>query len=98
VLLVVTVGTFLAPLDSSIVNIALPDIATEFGASLTSVGWVSSAYLLTSAALVLTMGRLGDIWGLRKVYVTGFVAFGVGSLTCAISPTLALLVLSRWCA
>jgi EmrB/QacA subfamily drug resistance transporter len=95
VLLVITVGTFLAPLDSSIVNIALPDIAAQFSASLTAVGWVSSAYLLTSAALVLTMGRLGDIWGLRKVYIVGFLLFGVGSLACAISPTLAILVLSR---
>ena len=95
VLLAVTVGTFLAPLDSSIVNIALPDIAEEFGVGVTAVGWVSSAYLLTSASLVLTMGRLGDLWGLRKVYVLAFVVFGIGSLACALAPGLGYLIAAR---
>lgn len=95
VLALVMVGTFLAPLDGSIVNIALPDIAAEFGAPLTAVAWVASGYLLTNAALVLTMGRLGDIWGLRRVYATGFILFGAGSLACALSPSLTLLIAAR---
>lgn len=95
VLLVLVIGTFLAPLDSSIVNIALPSIASQFGVSLTAVSWVATAYLLTNAALLLTMGRMGDTWGLRRLYVAGILVFGVGSVACAMSGTLALLIASR---
>jgi EmrB/QacA subfamily drug resistance transporter len=89
------IGTFLAPLDSSIVNIALPSIASQFGRTLAEVSWVTTAYLLTSASLLLSMGRAGDMWGLRRLYVTGLLVFGGGSLACAASPTLAVLVGAR---
>jgi EmrB/QacA subfamily drug resistance transporter len=95
VLAVLMVGTFLAPLDSSIVNIALPDIAQHLHTSLTSVTWVTNAYLLASATLLLSMGRLGDTWGLRNLYVWGLLVFGAGSLACALSPTLPVLIGSR---
>lgn len=95
VLLVLVIGTFLAPLDSSIVNIALPAISGEFGVGLSSVGWVTSAYLLTSASLLLSMGRVGDVWGLRSLYVRGLLLFGVGSLACALAGGLPALVASR---
>jgi hypothetical protein len=65
VLLTLVAGTFLAPLDSSIVNIALPAIAADFGVRIAAAGWVATAYVLTTASLVLTMGRLSDILGLR---------------------------------
>ena len=95
VLMVLAVGTFLAPLDSSIVNIALPAIAADFGARIAAAGWVATAYVLTTASLVLTMGRLGDILGLRRVYVTGFLVFGAGSAACALAPSLGWLIASR---
>lgn len=95
VLGVIMLGTFIAPLDSSIVNIALPAISRQLSVQLADVGWVATAYLLTNATLVLTMGRLGDIVGLRKVYVAGLLLFGAGSLACALSPTLAALVAAR---
>ena len=95
VLAVLMVGTFLAPLDSSIVNIALPDIATHLHTSLTAVTWVSDAYLLASATLLLSMGRLGDTWGLRNLYVWGLLVFGAGSLACALSSTLPVLIGAR---
>lgn len=95
VLLVLVVGTFLAPLDSSIVNIALPAISSDFGVGLSAVGWVTSAYLLTSATLLLPMGRLGDVWGLRPLYTWGLLVFGAGSLACAMAGSLETLVLSR---
>jgi EmrB/QacA subfamily drug resistance transporter len=89
------VGTFLAPLDSSIVNIALPDIAAHFQAPLSQVTWVATAYLLASATLLLSMGRLGDTWGLRNLYVWGLAIFGLGSAACAMSTTLAWLIGAR---
>lgn len=95
VLVVLVIGTFLAPLDSSIVNIALPSIAAEFSQTLAAVSWVTSAYLLTSAALLLSMGRLGDTWGLRRLYVWGLLAFGAGSLACAFAGSLQALVAAR---
>ncbi len=95
VMTVVMIGTFLAPLDGSIVNVALPKISEQLGVSLTSVQWVATAYLLTNAMLVLTMGRLGDLWGLKRVYATGFLIFGLGSMSCALAPTLGWLVAAR---
>jgi EmrB/QacA subfamily drug resistance transporter len=95
VLAVLVIGTVLAPLDSSIVNIALPSIAAQFGERLAAVGWVTTAYLLTTASLLLSMGRLGDVWGLRRLYVAGLAIFGLGSLACIFAPSLALLVASR---
>lgn len=95
VLIVLVVGTVLAPLDSSIVNIALPSIAGQFGASATAVSWVTTAYLLTVASLLLSMGRLGDVWGLRQLYVAGLLVFGAGSAVCATASTLGLLIAAR---
>ncbi len=95
VLFVLAVGTFIAPLDSSIVNIALPSIAADFSARLAAAGWVATAYVLTTASLVLTMGRLGDILGLRRVYVIGFLVFGAGSAVCAAAPSLGWLIAAR---
>lgn len=95
VLAVLAVGTVLAPLDSSIVNIALPSIAAQFGERLSAVSWVTTAYLLTSASLLLSMGRLGDVWGLRRLYVAGLGIFGLGSLACAFAGTLPMLVGAR---
>ncbi len=95
VLTVLVAGTILAPLDSSIVNIALPSVAAHFDVRLSAVGWVTTSYLLTTASLLLTMGRLGDVWGLRRLYIAGLLVFGVGSASCALSPSLSLLVASR---
>ncbi len=95
VLVTLVAGTFLAPLSSSIVNIALPSMAERFDVGLTGIGWVATSYLLATAALVLVMGRLGDIWGLRRVYVAGFVVFGLASLACALAGSLAVLVVGR---
>ncbi|MDP2401570.1 MAG: MFS transporter [Actinomycetota bacterium] len=95
VLITLVAGTFLAPLSSSIVNIALPVIAAEFDVRLAGVGWVATSYLLTTAALVLVMGRLGDIWGLRRVYVSGFVLFALASVGCAAAGSLPWLLAGR---
>ncbi|MDF1542029.1 MAG: MFS transporter [Anaerosomatales bacterium] len=95
VLLTLVAGTFIAPLDSSIVNIALPAIAADFGARIAAAGWVATAYVLTTASLVLTMGRLSDILGLRRIYVTGFLVFGAGSAACALAPSIGWLIAAR---
>ncbi len=71
-------GLFLLMLDSTVVTLALPDIERDVGASAAEVQWVVNAYLLVMAALVVTTGRLGDIFGRRRVYLIGLATFGVG--------------------
>ena len=95
VLATVMVGTFMGPLDSSVVNIALPTLTRHFGVAITSVEWVVLAYLLTISTLLLTFGRLGDIIGLKPLYLTGFAIFVVGSATCAVAWDIWALVASR---
>ena len=88
-------GVAMASLDSAIANIALPTIATELTATEAATVWVVNAFQLGAALLLLPAAALGEIRGLRRVYGFGLVAFGVASLGCALSPTLATLVLCR---
>ena len=91
----VAVGVFMSTLDSSIVNIALPVIMTDFQVPLTMIEWVPMIYLLTVSSLLLTCGRLSDIRGRRLVYCAGFVVFSAGSLLCAVAASALWLIASR---
>ncbi|MGE5577682.1 MAG: MFS transporter [Syntrophothermus sp.] len=91
----VGIGTFMAPLDGSVVNIALPHIASALRAGLTTVEWVVMMYLLVISTLLLTYGRLGDMIGHKPVYLAGFVIFTIGSLLCGLSPTIGYLIAFR---
>ncbi len=95
ILLAVAIGTFMGPLDSSVVNIALPSISSYFHASMATVEWVIMSYLLIISSLLLTYGRLGDLYGHKRIYLTGFIIFTFGSLLCGIVPTISLLIISR---
>ena len=85
VLATVSIGTFMATLDASIVNVALPTIAKQFSASLSMIQWVVTAYLLTTSSLMAVFGRIADILGRKKVYTLGFLVFTLGSLLCGLS-------------
>jgi EmrB/QacA subfamily drug resistance transporter len=85
VLATVMVGTVMGPLDASVVNIALPSLTQYFRVPITTVEWVVLAYLLALSTLLLTFGRLGDMFGHKRLYVAGFVVFTLGSLACALS-------------
>ncbi|MCL7454360.1 MAG: MFS transporter, partial [Anaerolineae bacterium] len=80
VLSAVAMGIFLATIDGSIVNVALPTLVRSFGTDFATVQWVVLAYLLGLATLLLSMGRLGDMVGKKPVYNTGFVIFTIGSV------------------
>lgn len=95
ILIAVAVGTFMGPLDTSVVNIALPSISSYFHSSFATVEWVVMSYLLIISSLLLTYGRLGDLYGHKRVYVTGFILFTCGSLLCGIAPSVLLLILFR---
>lgn len=95
VLAAVMVGTFMAPLDASIVNIALPALSTHFSVPVTTVQWVATAYLLTTSSLLLSFGRLGDIWTHKRLYLVGFVVFTAGSLMCGLAWSISALIAFR---
>ncbi|MET4613802.1 EmrB/QacA subfamily drug resistance transporter [Rhodococcus sp. PvR044] len=94
-LIAVCTGVFMLLLDVTIVNVALPDIQREFGASLTDLQWVIDAYALTLAAFLLTAGTIADKYGRRLVFAVGLVVFTVGSLLCGVANSLVLLSVSR---
>lgn len=95
ILLITSISTFMATLDGSIVNIALPIMANEMGVTISSIQWVVTSYLLTISVLLLVWGKLSDIYGKKFIFSTGFVVFAVGSLCCSFSHTLPFLVASR---
>jgi MFS family permease len=95
VFVVVALGTFMSTLDSSIVNVALPTLQRAFRTSVSGIGWVSLAYLLTLTLLLLPFGRLGDAWGRRRIYLAGLALFVAGSLLCGLANSAAVLVASR---
>ncbi|UOF90278.1 MFS transporter [Fodinisporobacter ferrooxydans] len=91
----VCVGAFMAALDASIINIALPVLKKQFSVRMHIVEWVSLVYLLTLAGLIVPFGRIADIMGRRWMYTLGFTVFIIGSLLCGLSFSLSFLLVSR---
>ncbi len=95
VLITVIVGTFLGRLDQTIVNLALPKIITDFRITVTSAGWIATAYILANAIFVPIWGKLGDTIGRKKVYLWGFGIFIFGSVLAGIAWNLSSLIIFR---
>jgi EmrB/QacA subfamily drug resistance transporter len=94
-LVLISIATFMLLLDITVVNVALPDIQRELGASLSSLQWVVDAYSLMLAAILLTAGSLGDRLGRRRVFTLGFAVFTFASFLCGIAEDPTLLNLAR---
>jgi EmrB/QacA subfamily drug resistance transporter len=92
VMAAVAMGVFLATIDGSIVNVALPTLVRSLNTEFAVVQWVVLAYLLTVTTLILGMGRLGDIVGKKPIYAAGFVVFTLGSVLCGLAPTVYWLI------
>jgi len=88
-------ASFMDLLDATIVNVALPSIRTDLGASGAQLEWVVGGYLLAFAVLMITGGRLGDIAGRRRLFVTGVVGFTIGSALACLAPTIEVLLMAR---
>jgi EmrB/QacA subfamily drug resistance transporter len=88
-------GSGVAAIDGSIVNVALPAIERDLGGGLPSQQWVSNAYLLALGSLILIGGSLGDIYGQRRIFAIGVAGFGLLSLACALAPTIETLIAAR---
>jgi len=95
VLLATVLGSGVAFLDGTIVNVALPRIGTDLSAGFSSLQWVLDGYLLTLGSLVLVGGALGDLYGRRRIFVLGLVSFGVASIACGLAPTAGVLIAAR---
>jgi EmrB/QacA subfamily drug resistance transporter len=95
ILLAVCLGAFMATLDTSIVNIALPQIARDFQGSLVQISWVMLIYLLMNVSLLLTSGRLGDLLAPGRLFLLGLLVFSGASALCGLSPSLAWMVAGR---
>ena len=89
-------GARLALLDVTIVNVAFPDIQADFPrSSYRALSWVLNSYNIVFAALLVASGRLADVFGRRRTFTAGILIFTVGSVLCALAPSVVLLVLAR---
>ena len=95
VLFTVIVGTFLGRLDQTIVNLALPKIISDFSITVSSAGWIATAYILANAVFVPIWGKMGDVYGQKKVYIVGFSLFIVGSMLAGLAWNLGSMIVFR---
>src|SRR3954449_7055900 len=95
-LFVVCLGQLMIILDTTIVNVALPSIQSDLHFSQSSLTWVVDGYLITFGSLLLLAGRLGDLFGRKRIFLMGVVAFTAASLLCGIAPSGTALVAARF--
>lgn len=94
-LIAAILGSSVAAIDGTIVNVALPSIERDLGGGLSAQQWISNGYLLTLGSFLLIGGSLGDIYGERRIFSIGLAAFGVFSVVCAAAPTIGVLLVAR---
>src|SRR2546421_4329222 len=94
-LIVLCLGALMIVLDTTIVNVALPSIRQDLGFSETSLAWVVNAYLLTFGGFLLLGGRLGDLFGHRRLFLSGITLFTLASLACGLAQSQGVLVTAR---
>jgi EmrB/QacA subfamily drug resistance transporter len=95
ILLTVMVGTLLIGLDRTVVNLGVPKIMSEFGISVTTAGWIATAYIIANAVFVPVFGKLGDMFGNRFIYLWSFIAFIIISLVAGLSWSIGSLIFFR---
>jgi len=91
----VAFGLFMIMLDNTVVNVALPSIERDLHVSISSLEWIVTAYALTFAALLITGGKLGDLFGRRRIFVVGIAIFTLSSLACGLAPSAGFLIGAR---
>src|ERR1700728_2031551 len=94
-LVILCLGTLMIVLDTTIVNVALPTIKTQLGFSQSSLAWVVNGYLLTFGGFLLLGGRLGDMFGPRRLFIGGIALFTLASLACGLADSRTMLVAAR---
>jgi EmrB/QacA subfamily drug resistance transporter len=92
IVIAVGLGTFMSALDSSVINLAMPIIQKDFVVSRSDLEWIITAYLLVVSSLLLTYGRMSDLYGQKRIYLTGFFIFVAGSALCGLSTSIVMLI------
>ncbi|HEV7713318.1 MAG TPA: MFS transporter, partial [Asanoa sp.] len=95
VLVTLCLGFFMILLDTTIVNIAIPDMSTSLDASLDQILWIINAYVLVYAVLLITAGRLGDLFGPKRLFIIGLVVFTAASAACGLATNPEQLIIFR---
>jgi len=96
ILLVASLSSFLVPFTGSSITVALPSMAAQFHADAVTLGWITSAYIISAAVFIVPFGRLADILGRRRIFLYGVLTFTIASLLCAFSPAAELLIGARF--
>ncbi|MCP4752564.1 MAG: MFS transporter [Proteobacteria bacterium] len=94
-MLTIALGTMMGTMDASITNIAFPILTRTFGVTITTIVWVSLAYILTSTSLLLILGRAGDLLGRKRIYIGGILVFTAGLALCSVSQNVVQLIVFR---
>src|SRR5206468_4531397 len=95
VLSTIGVGTFMSALDGSVVNTLLPILSRDLHTSVAGIEWVTTVYLLVISGLLLSVGRAGDLFGHKRLYLAGFILFVAGSASCGMAATANMLIALR---
>jgi EmrB/QacA subfamily drug resistance transporter len=95
-LFAVLLGQFMLVLDATVVNVALPAIQSDLGLRPADLTWVSNTYLIAFGGLLLLFGRLGDLFGRRRIFLTGLAGFTLASVACGLAPSPAALIVARF--
>ncbi|HUW85879.1 MAG TPA: MFS transporter [Methanoregula sp.] len=96
ILLVAALASFLVPYTGSSITIALPAMAAQFNADAVTLGWITSAYIISAAVFIVPFGRLADIIGRKKIFVLGVLIFTAASLASALAPAAGILIIARF--
>ena len=95
ILVTTIIGSSMAFIDSTVVNVALPALQNNFGASVVGVQWVVESYGLTLAALILVGGSMGDLFGRRRMFLLGVAVFAIASIACGLASSIQQLIAAR---
>jgi EmrB/QacA subfamily drug resistance transporter len=95
-LIAVLLGQFMLILDATVVNVALPSMQADFGLDQAQLTWVTASYMIAFGGLLLLFGRLGDLFGRRRVFRFGLVVFTLASIACGLAPTALVLIVARF--
>ena len=96
ILIVASLASFLVPYTGSSITVALPAMASQFHADAITLGWITSAYIISAALFIVPFGRLADIVGRKKIFIIGVLIFTIASLASAFAPTVSILLVARF--
>jgi EmrB/QacA subfamily drug resistance transporter len=96
ILLVASLASFLVPYTGSSITVALPQMASQFNVDAVTLGWITSAYIVSAALFIVPFGRLADIYGRKKIFLLGVFIFSIASLASALAPSAGILIAARF--